>query len=114
MTDYQENFIQKMRFYRKQAGLTQAQLAELCDVSNGTIGNIECGTTKPSFDLIIDIASAMHIQPADLFKLESASYHREQGLTNSQVEIVREKLDSALHEAVSKTLTDIKFQIDHS
>ncbi|MBR4599641.1 MAG: helix-turn-helix transcriptional regulator [Treponema sp.] len=114
MTDYQGNFIQKMKFYRKQAGLTQAQLAELCDVSNGTIGNIECGKTKPSFDLIIDIALAMHIQPADLFKAESLPYFREEGLTNSQFEIVRERLDTALHEAVSKTLSDIKFKIDHT
>ena len=114
MTDYQENFIQKMRFYRKQAGLTQAQLAELCDVSNGTIGNIECGTTKPSFDLIIDIAKAMHIQPADLFKAETVPYYREQGLSESQFETVRERLDSAIHEAVTKTLSDIKFKIEHT
>ena len=53
MIDYQKCFIENMKFYRKQKGLSQAQLAEACDVSNGTIGNIECGATKPSFDLII-------------------------------------------------------------
>ena len=69
MTDYQENFIQKMRFYRKRAGITQAGLAELCSVSNGTIGNIECGITKPSFDLIIKIANVSPYSQVVTFEL---------------------------------------------
>ncbi|WP_407428635.1 helix-turn-helix domain-containing protein [Treponema sp.] len=58
MTENQENFVENMKFYRKKTGLSQAKLAEMCNVSNGTIGNIECGVTKPSFDLIFSIAQA--------------------------------------------------------
>ena len=68
MNENQANFIQNMKYYRRRAGLSQAQLAEYCDVSNGTIGNIECGVTKPSFDLIFAIAKALSINAADLFK----------------------------------------------
>ncbi|MBQ7537936.1 helix-turn-helix transcriptional regulator [Treponema sp.] len=114
MTDYQENFIQKMRFYRKRAGITQAGLAELCSVSNGTIGNIECGITKPSFDLIIKIAESIKVQPAELFKTEIVSPSWEEKLSKTQVEIVKESLHSAMDEVVNKALSDIKFKIDHS
>ena len=67
MIDYQKCFIENVKFYRKQKRFSQADLAEACDVSNGTIGNIECGLTKPSFDLLIKIADSLDIQPQMLF-----------------------------------------------
>lgn len=67
MTNYHEVFINNLRNARRECGLTQAQLAERCGVSNGTIGNIECGTTKPSFDLIMEIARALSTPPHTLF-----------------------------------------------
>ena len=67
MVDYQKCFIENLKYYRKLKGISQAQLAELCDVSNGTIGNIECGITKPSFDLIIQISAALSVEPENLF-----------------------------------------------
>ena len=48
-------FIANLKKFRKQKKLSQAQLAELCNVSTGTIGNIECGLAKPSFDLICSL-----------------------------------------------------------
>lgn len=109
MNENQANFIQNMKFYRRQAGLSQAQLAENCDVSNGTIGNIECGVTKPSFDLIFAIAKALSIQASDLFK----DSIKETKLSTSQVEIVSETVNSAVNEAVTKALKDLRFKIEH-
>ena len=107
MVDYQVNFIQKMRFYRKQAGITQSQLAELCGVSNGTIGNIECGLTKPSFDLIIKIAEFLKISPADFFTIEDKFLIQDDRLSRSQYAIVRETVNSAVDKAL-KELTKNK------
>ena len=59
--------------FRKNKSLSQATLAELCDVSNGTIGNIECGVTKPSFDLILKMAEVLDISPADFFSSKDNS-----------------------------------------
>ena len=113
MADYQENFIQKMRFYRKRAGITQAQLAELCGVSNGTIGNIECGITKPSFDLIIKIAQSIKISPSELFTTNEKNFSNDDALLNFQYEIVRETVNSAVNKAVNEALKDLKFKIEH-
>ena len=109
MNENQANFIQNMKFYRRQAGLTPAQLAELCNVSNGTIGNIECGMTKPSFDLIFAIAKAVSVPASDLLR-ETV---RETKLSVSQVEIVNETIHSAVDAAVTKALKDLKFRIEH-
>ena len=111
MTDYQENFIQKMRFYRKLAGITQAKLAELCGVSSGTIGNIECGITKPSFDLIIKLAEAVKIPPAEFFKTDTNDIKFSDELLNNQIEIVNEALNAEMSKTVSKVLK--KFRIMH-
>ena len=75
-----------MKFYREQKKISQSQLAIGADCTNGLIGQIEAGTTKPSFDRIISIAAALKIHPADLF-LRNASTT----VANTK-EILREKL----------------------
>jgi len=109
MNENQANFIQNLKYYRRKAGLSQAQLAESCDVSNGTIGNIECGVTKPSFDLIFAIAKALSVQASDLFK----NSINDTQLSLSQMEIVSETVNTAVNEAVSKALKDLRFTIEH-
>ena len=73
MADYHKCFIENLKYYRKIKGITQAQLAEKCDVSNGTIGNIESGITKPSFDLILQLSVALDITPEILFHTAESS-----------------------------------------
>ena len=46
MNKYQKDFIENLKKYIKKKGLSQAQLAEFCNISTGTIGNIECGIAK--------------------------------------------------------------------
>ncbi len=67
MHRYQQEFIANLKKYRIKSGFSQSYLAELCDVATGTIGNIECGIAKPSFDLIIKMSEVFKIHPALLF-----------------------------------------------
>ena len=53
-------------------GISQTRLSILCDCGTGTIGGIESGKTKPSFDMMIRIANALQITPADLFIKDSS------------------------------------------
>ena len=64
MDKYQQEFIDNLKKRRKSRGLSQEKLAELCEVATGTIGNIECGLAKPSFDLLITMANVLGIHPA--------------------------------------------------
>ena len=67
MTKYESDFISNLIYYRELRGYTQSVLAGLCDRTKGNIGVIESGKFAPSFEMIIKIANALEIHPADLF-----------------------------------------------
>ena len=50
-------------------------MAGLCDRTKGNIGVIESGKSAPSFEMILKIAEALEVHPADLF-LRNASKTR--------------------------------------
>lgn len=56
-----------MKYYREKLGISQTQLSIICNCGTGTIGGIESGKAKPSFEMMIKIAEALKINPADLF-----------------------------------------------
>ena len=86
MNEFQEDFVENLKFYRKQKGISQEKLAEMCDCATATIGCIEIYRQLPSFEMITKIAAALKIHPADLF-LRNAST-----TVASTKEILREKL----------------------
>lgn len=77
MHRYQQEFIANLKKYRMKSGFSQSYFAELCDVATGTIGNIECGIAKPSFDLIIKMSEVFKIHPALLFSENPSVDYRE-------------------------------------
>lgn len=50
-----------VRRYRKERGLTQERLAELADISNTYIANIECGKTWVSDKTLEKISDALGV-----------------------------------------------------
>lgn len=71
-----DDFRMNMKYYREKRKISQIELAALCDCGTGTIGGIEAGKAKPSFDMMAKIAEALEINPADLF-VRDASEERE-------------------------------------
>ena len=67
MNNYFDDVRMNIKFYRQQKKISQWQLSILCDCGTGTIGGIESGKAKPSFDLLVKIADALKVNPADLF-----------------------------------------------
>ena len=67
MDTYLDEFRINVKYYREKLGISQTQLSILCDCGTGTIGGIESGKAKPSFDMMIKIAQALKVTPADLF-----------------------------------------------
>ena len=72
MASYLDDVRYNIKHYRDLQHITQADLAEKCACSPGTIGGIEAGRTKPSFDMMVTIAEALKIHPADLFIMDAS------------------------------------------
>ena len=98
MDDFFEVFRLNMKYYREKKEMSQSQLAIGSDCTNGLIGQIEAGTTKPSFDRIVNIANALGIHPADLF-LRNASTT----VANTKT-ILKEELLPQIQEFIEKRL----------
>ncbi len=75
--NYKNDFIENLIFYRTQKNLSQLELSGICDCAKSTISGIESQKNFPSFELILKIAYALEIHPADLF-LRNASQSREE------------------------------------
>lgn len=83
------DFRMNMKYYRSKKNISQAQLAEKCNCSNGMIGAIEAGRAKPSFDMILSIANALNIHPADLF-LRDTSISRNELKEQIQIKLIND------------------------
>ena len=55
---------ERIRFYRQQAGLTQKELAGLCEVSESAIRNYELGNRVPDFLTLHAIAEKLRVNYA--------------------------------------------------
>ncbi len=104
MLDYQQVFIENLKRIRKSQSLTQAQLAELCDISNGTIGSIECGIAKPSFDLIIKFSEILQVSPASFFE----ETEQQTPITTRYLENLEKTLHQTISDEFSKILKESK------
>ena len=61
----------KIKLARVEKGLSQQDLADLCDITRQTIGLIEKGKYNPTLNLCIKIASVLNKTLNDLFWDES-------------------------------------------
>ena len=60
--------VTKVKQYREQAGLKQAELAELVGSRRETIVHLENGKYNPSLKLAMDIAKVFHVSVEELFE----------------------------------------------
>jgi transcriptional regulator with XRE-family HTH domain len=57
-----------VRRHRERRGLTQEQLAERAGISATYVGFVERGDSVPSLTVILQIAGALELKPAELLK----------------------------------------------
>jgi len=73
MSDIKTDFVDNLIYYRNKKNLSQLELSGICDCAKSTIGNIESRKNFPSFELILKIAYALEVHPADLFLRNASS-----------------------------------------
>ena len=66
-------FGENIKKYRKRAGLTQEQLAEIVNCSCSHIGQVENGRGVPSLEITLSIANALGVMIDQLIVLDSHS-----------------------------------------
>jgi transcriptional regulator with XRE-family HTH domain len=57
---------ERIRAYRKAAGLSQERLAEKADLSAVFVSHVECGIGNPSFDTLVTLSKALKVRLRDL------------------------------------------------
>jgi transcriptional regulator with XRE-family HTH domain len=70
--DLKRIFVANLRKFRKEKGISQIRLAELCDTATNYIGEIEIGRRFPSLSLIEKIGAALDVAPYRFFMEEPA------------------------------------------
>ncbi len=68
-TDIRKEFGLRVQFFRKECGLTQAELAEKIDRTEDTVSNIERGISSTRIETAARIAEVLKISLPDLFDL---------------------------------------------
>lgn len=64
----------KLLYYRKKAGLTQAEIAELAGLSDRAYADIERGSVNMRSETLLKICNTLHITPNDIFTENSADF----------------------------------------
>lgn len=97
-----ELFGLRVKEYRKQKGLTQAQLAELVNIDGKHISCIENGKNFPSADLIDRLSNVLNVAPKELFEF----YHLQKS-ENLKSDIIS-MLDNLKQEQLESTFKYIR------
>jgi len=101
-------FMANMRERRKQLGLTQEKLAEICNTDACYIRQIEIGNRFPSLEYIERIAKGLNVEPYLLFYSETDE-EKEKYLQQSEEQ--KQKFKDLLLENANKLCTIIDEQL---
>ena len=91
-------FIENLKFYRKNAGLSQQQLAEKCDIATNYLSEIERGQKFPSIELIERLSAELDIPPSFLFTDEK---------TGGNEDLLIKKRNSEFSKKLLSTVSDL-------
>lgn len=96
-------FIQNLKYYRKQAGLTQEKLAEIIEMSTSYIGDMEARERFPSAETIDKIATALNIPVSTLFNERGSP----ETIQNTFVKIYGNSLQEELSKRILKDIEEV-------
>ncbi len=97
-------FIQNLKFYRKQAGLTQEKLAEKIGMSTSYIGDLEARERFPSAETIDKIADALDVSISTLFGERSCPQNVKDTFEKIYAKTLKDELKNRLSKDVEEVL----------
>ena len=96
-------FIQNLKYYRTQAGLTQEKLAEKIEMSTSYIGDMEARERFPSAETIDKIANALNVPVSTLFNERG----NPESIKNTFSKIYGTTLKEELSHRILKDINDV-------
>ncbi|NQT60123.1 MAG: helix-turn-helix transcriptional regulator [Bacteroidetes bacterium] len=105
MTEIQRVLANNIRKYRKQKGLTQIGLSNLCEISTNYIGLIETHRNFPSPKMIELIAEKLDVKSPELFCIEAS---------NENIETIVQSIGASISSlsSIMKELSNSKIHRD--
>lgn len=103
-----QTFIQNMKYYRKQAGLTQEKLAEAIGMSTSYIGDMEARERFPSAETIDKIANALNIPVSVLFNEKGSPDSIKTTFADTYSSSLQEELSKRINVVISEVCNQIK------
>lgn len=83
--EFMKTLGERIKEARTQAGFTQEQLAEMLNLSRGTIARYELGEIEPKLQNLAAIANVLHVSSDYLMGLDHLSIRTEEPLSNKAV-----------------------------
>lgn len=84
--EFMKSLGNRIKQARIHAGFTQEQLAEMLNLSRGTIARYELGEIEPKLQNLAAIASALHVSADYLMGLHSQVIRTEEPLSEKAIE----------------------------
>lgn len=99
----QSNFITNLKRLRREKGITQERLAELCDLTTAYIGEIEIGRKFPSHQAFDRISEVLKTKPYKLLldQEDIEAFDREE-LLNRLCESLEHSITYTIREEITK------------
>jgi transcriptional regulator with XRE-family HTH domain len=91
--DLKRKFGIRLRAIRKEAGLTQDELAASIGRSVDAISNIERGKSLPSFEMVLEFSRALNLELSVLFDLDGPTRSHRQVMLLERLAAVAITLD---------------------
>ena len=104
--DLTQLFIHNLKKWRKNMGLSQEKLAERCNTSHSYIRQLESGMGHPSFTFIGKIASALKIEPYQLFYNEKTKSG--ESTRTKHIESIKNKLLETMSNDIQTAFDELK------
>ena len=101
-----EVFINNLKFYRKQKGMTQNDLTLAIDKSYNYINSVEQGKLIPSFDVIEKICEVLEIKASWLFDEKASPENIKTFSKEEYITEISDKLFNNLKKYISSEIRD--------
>ncbi|MCL2441085.1 MAG: helix-turn-helix domain-containing protein [Treponema sp.] len=98
-------FINNLKRWRKVMGFSQEKLAEKCGTAHSYIRQLESGKGHPSFVFIGKIASALQIEPYQLFYDETVKSNK--SAQKKYMESIQKKLQESISDEIKNAFEEL-------